>query len=115
MIEVLNLTKRYRQRTVVDGVTFTVRPGKVTGFLGRNGAGKPVPGLRHNLRGLPRSPCQPPYAPAWGRPTCIVGTASWSWLGGEHRTTRPPGLVTLTKGDRVSATPGMPRTRAMKS
>jgi ABC-type glutathione transport system ATPase component len=40
VIEVLNLTKRYRQRTVVDGVTFTVRPGKVTGFLGRNGAGK---------------------------------------------------------------------------
>jgi ABC-2 type transport system ATP-binding protein len=40
MIEVAALTKRYRQRAVVDGVTFTVRPGKVTGFMGRNGAGK---------------------------------------------------------------------------
>lgn len=40
MIDVLNLTKRYRQRAVVDDVTFTVQPGKVTGFLGRNGAGK---------------------------------------------------------------------------
>ncbi|MGH3252157.1 MAG: ABC transporter ATP-binding protein [Trebonia sp.] len=34
------MTKRYRQRAVVDAVTFTVRQGKVTGFLGRNGAGK---------------------------------------------------------------------------
>ncbi len=40
MIEVLDLTKRYGDRTVVDGATFTVRPGRVTGFLGRNGAGK---------------------------------------------------------------------------
>lgn len=40
MIEVAGLTKRYRQRTVVDAVTFAVRPGRVTGFLGRNGAGK---------------------------------------------------------------------------
>jgi ABC-2 type transport system ATP-binding protein len=40
MIEVCDLTKRYRERTVVDAVTFTVQPGKVTGFLGRNGAGK---------------------------------------------------------------------------
>jgi ABC-2 type transport system ATP-binding protein len=40
VIEVLNLTKRYQRRTVVDEVTFTVQSGKVTGFLGRNGAGK---------------------------------------------------------------------------
>jgi ABC-2 type transport system ATP-binding protein len=40
VIDVLNLTKRYRQRTVVDDMTFTIQPGKVTGFLGRNGAGK---------------------------------------------------------------------------
>jgi ABC-2 type transport system ATP-binding protein len=40
VIEVSNLTKRYRNRAVVDGVSFTVAPGKVTGFLGRNGAGK---------------------------------------------------------------------------
>ncbi|CAM5258590.1 ABC transporter ATP-binding protein [Streptomyces hirsutus] len=40
MIHVQNLTKRYGQRTVVDGLTFTVPSGTVTGFLGPNGAGK---------------------------------------------------------------------------
>jgi ABC-2 type transport system ATP-binding protein len=40
MIEVHDLTKRYGARTAVDGLTFTVRPGIVTGFLGPNGAGK---------------------------------------------------------------------------
>ncbi|MFE7764284.1 ABC transporter ATP-binding protein [Streptomyces sp. NPDC057438] len=40
MIDVQNLTKRYGQHTVVDGLTFMVRPGTVTGFLGPNGAGK---------------------------------------------------------------------------
>ncbi|WP_136519025.1 MULTISPECIES: ABC transporter ATP-binding protein [Cellulomonas] len=40
MIEVRDLTKRYGSATVVDGMSFTVRPGVVTGFLGPNGAGK---------------------------------------------------------------------------
>ncbi|MFJ8109914.1 ABC transporter ATP-binding protein [Streptomyces sp. NPDC096132] len=40
MIDVQNLTKRYGETTVVGGLTFTVRPGTVTGFLGPNGAGK---------------------------------------------------------------------------
>ena len=40
MIEAHGLTKRYGDKTVVDGMTFTVQPGKVTGFLGPNGAGK---------------------------------------------------------------------------
>ncbi|WP_199424863.1 ABC transporter ATP-binding protein [Actinotalea solisilvae] len=40
MIEATGLTKRYGQKTAVDGVSFTVRPGMVTGFLGPNGAGK---------------------------------------------------------------------------
>lgn len=40
MIEATGLTKRYGSRTAVDGVTFTVTPGRVTGFLGPNGAGK---------------------------------------------------------------------------
>ncbi|MEV5165165.1 ATP-binding cassette domain-containing protein [Streptomyces werraensis] len=34
------LTKRYGPATVVDDLSFTVRPGVVTGFLGPNGAGK---------------------------------------------------------------------------
>ncbi|MFE7592174.1 ABC transporter ATP-binding protein [Kitasatospora sp. NPDC057512] len=40
MIEIERLTKRYGATTAVDQLTFTVRPGTVTGFLGPNGAGK---------------------------------------------------------------------------
>ncbi|SCF83786.1 ABC transporter ATP-binding protein [Streptomyces sp. Ncost-T10-10d] len=40
MIEVNELTKRYGDKTAVDRLSFTVRPGAVTGFLGPNGAGK---------------------------------------------------------------------------
>ncbi|WP_020667838.1 ABC transporter ATP-binding protein [Amycolatopsis nigrescens] len=40
MIEVNELTKRYGGATAVNNLTFTVRPGQVTGFLGPNGAGK---------------------------------------------------------------------------
>ena len=40
MIEVRELTKRYGAKTAVDSLTFTVKPGIVTGFLGPNGAGK---------------------------------------------------------------------------
>jgi ABC-2 type transport system ATP-binding protein len=40
MIELQGLTKRYGEKIAVDRLTFTVRPGVVTGFLGPNGAGK---------------------------------------------------------------------------
>ncbi|BDO41395.1 ATP-binding cassette domain-containing protein [Cellulomonas sp. NTE-D12] len=40
MIEAHGLTKRYGHTTAVDGASFTVQPGRVTGFLGPNGAGK---------------------------------------------------------------------------
>ncbi len=40
MIEARALTKRYGDKVAVDSLTFTVRPGIVTGFLGPNGAGK---------------------------------------------------------------------------
>jgi ABC-2 type transport system ATP-binding protein len=40
MIEARNLTKDYGEKRAVDGLTFTVRPGIVTGFLGPNGSGK---------------------------------------------------------------------------
>ena len=42
MIEAEKLTKRYGPVTAVDGLTFTARPGHVTGFLGPNGAGGAV-------------------------------------------------------------------------
>jgi ABC-2 type transport system ATP-binding protein len=40
VIEVKNLTKRYAQRAVIDGITCSAQAGAVTGFLGPNGAGK---------------------------------------------------------------------------
>ncbi|MFJ3102735.1 ATP-binding cassette domain-containing protein [Streptomyces sp. NPDC086835] len=39
-IEAVELAKRYGDKTVVQDLTFSVRPGSVTGFLGPNGAGK---------------------------------------------------------------------------
>lgn len=40
MIEAVGLTKRYGSTVAVNDLSFTVKPGKVTGFLGPNGAGK---------------------------------------------------------------------------
>src|SRR3954447_26194534 len=39
-IEVTDVHKRYGPAVALDGMTFTVRPGQVTGFVGPNGAGK---------------------------------------------------------------------------
>jgi len=39
-IEVVGLRKRFGPTVAVDGLTFTVTPGQVTGFVGPNGAGK---------------------------------------------------------------------------
>ncbi|MEU5308871.1 ABC transporter ATP-binding protein [Streptomyces sp. NPDC021562] len=59
MIELVGLTKRYGDKTAVDDLTFTVRPGIVTGFLGPNGAGKSttmrmILGLDHPTSGRVR-------------------------------------------------------------
>jgi len=56
MIEASGLTMRYGKKIAVDDVTFTVHPGRVTGFLGPNGAGKSttmrlIVGLDHPTRG----------------------------------------------------------------
>jgi ABC-2 type transport system ATP-binding protein len=40
VIEARDLTKDYGKKRAVDGLSFTVRPGIVTGFLGPNGSGK---------------------------------------------------------------------------
>ena len=40
MIEVKDLVKNYGTTTAVNHLTFTVAPGRITGFLGPNGAGK---------------------------------------------------------------------------
>ncbi len=40
MLEICNLTKRFRGVTAVDNVSFTIRPGEILGYIGPNGAGK---------------------------------------------------------------------------
>ena len=40
MIEADGLSKRFGATVAVDRLSFTIRPGMVTGFLGPNGAGK---------------------------------------------------------------------------
>jgi ABC-type multidrug transport system fused ATPase/permease subunit len=44
MIEAHGLVKRYGSTMAVNDLSFSIRPGMVTGFLGPNGAGKPKPG-----------------------------------------------------------------------
>ncbi|GAA1829314.1 hypothetical protein GCM10009682_55280 [Luedemannella flava] len=39
-IEVTGLRKRFGSTVALDGMTFAVRPGQITGFVGANGAGK---------------------------------------------------------------------------
>jgi ABC-2 type transport system ATP-binding protein len=58
-IEVEGLSKVYSGRPAVDDITFTVEPGRVTGFLGPNGAGKSttmrmILGLVHPTAGRAR-------------------------------------------------------------
>jgi ABC-2 type transport system ATP-binding protein len=40
MLEVRQLTKRFRRQAVVDDVSFTIHPGEILGYLGPNGSGK---------------------------------------------------------------------------
>jgi len=40
MLEVRNLSKRYRGIAAVEHVSFSIRPGEILGYLGANGAGK---------------------------------------------------------------------------
>ncbi|MHB8066010.1 MAG: ABC transporter ATP-binding protein [Ruminiclostridium sp.] len=40
MIQIMNLTKKYADKTAVNNINLYVHPGVVTGFLGPNGAGK---------------------------------------------------------------------------
>jgi len=39
-LELTNLTQRFQNHTAVDGLTLSIKPGEVFGFLGHNGAGK---------------------------------------------------------------------------
>src|ERR1700729_95975 len=70
MIEVRDLTKRYGDKLAVDHLTFSVEPGRVTGFLGPNGAGKTttmrmILGLDHPTSGSVTIGGIPYSRPAW--------------------------------------------------
>jgi ABC-type transporter Mla maintaining outer membrane lipid asymmetry ATPase subunit MlaF len=67
IVEAHELTKRYGRKLAVDHLSFTVQPGKVTGFLGPNRAGKST--TMRLLLGLDRR-CR-----AGGSMRC------WTWLG----------------------------------
>lgn len=66
MIEAHNLTKRYGHKVAVHDLTFSLKPGQVTGFLGPNGAGKST--TMRMIMGLDRptdgsvTVCGKPYA-----------------------------------------------------
>jgi ABC-type uncharacterized transport system ATPase subunit len=44
-VQVRGLTKTFGRTTAVRAVSFSAPAGKITGFLGPNGSGKPVTGL----------------------------------------------------------------------
>ncbi|MGP3916402.1 hypothetical protein [Nonomuraea sp. 10N515B] len=45
VIDVTDLTKRYADHTVLNGISFSVEEGEIFGLLGPNGTGKPISGL----------------------------------------------------------------------
>src|SRR3954447_15469015 len=53
-VDFSGLTKRFGSLAAVDDLTFTVAPGRITGFLGPNGAGKTT--TLRMLLGLVRPP-----------------------------------------------------------
>lgn len=91
MIEISHLVKRHGPRTVVDDVSFTARPGRVTGFLGPNGAGKSS--TLRILLGLDRATSGTalidgaPYR-SLRRPLCTVGAMLDGPGANTGRTTR---------------------------
>ncbi len=76
MIEVEALTKRYGKTTAVDDLSFSVVPGRVTGFLGPNGSGKST--TMRMIMGLDRpnggrALVDGQHYQDLGRPLCEVG------------------------------------------
>ncbi len=76
MIEAFGLSKRYGAKLAVDDLSFTVRPGAVTGFLGPNGAGKST--TMRLLLGLDRPERRLRHGSTAERtPTCQRRCARW--------------------------------------
>ncbi|TFV33656.1 ATP-binding cassette domain-containing protein [Streptomyces sp. T1317-0309] len=76
MIEAHSLTKRYGEHTAVDDLSFTVRPGVVTGFLGPNGAGKST--TMRMLLGLDAPPRAGPRSTAGSTPSTGHRCTRWA-------------------------------------
>lgn len=98
-IEVHELTKDYGGTRAVDGLTFSVRPGRVTGFLGPNGAGKSttmrmVLGLVRPTAGTATIGGQP-YADL-SHPLCRVGALLDAQAAHGSRTARSHLLALAT-------------------
>jgi ABC-type branched-subunit amino acid transport system ATPase component len=104
MIEVEDLTKRYGDRTAVDGVSFQVHPGTVTGFLGPNGAGKPDTGLWHLCAWMPRASTTSTCARCCradilaGQPTRVIASA------GRRRAARQPPMAPASRPPAIPST-----------
>jgi ABC-type Mn2+/Zn2+ transport system ATPase subunit len=75
MIEIQQLTKVYGDKTAVDDLTFTVRPGMVTGFLGPNGAGKST--TMRTIVGLDHPPVGRPWSRVAATSTIPLRCAWW--------------------------------------
>jgi ABC-2 type transport system ATP-binding protein len=86
-----HLTKRYGPVTAVDDLTVSLPPGRITGFLGANGAGKSTTlrmlvGLTRPTSGTATIDGQP-YA-AWKQPARLVGTMTDSGVFHPRRSGR---------------------------
>lgn len=75
MIEVTGLSKRYGDKLAVDQLSFRVQPGRVTGFLGPNGAGNPVTELRRSSLGARRRVVN--HAHVSGRTATVRASRGW--------------------------------------
>jgi ABC-2 type transport system ATP-binding protein len=107
MITATSLTKRYGRATAVDDVTFSCAAGTITGFLGRNGAGKSttlrmITGLARPDSGRATITGKP--FRALGNPARIVGTLLDASAFHNGRTARETLRI-------ASAVIGVPRSR----
>ena len=108
MIEVDRLSKRYGQVTAVEGLSFTVPDGAITGFLGPNGAGKSTTmrcllGLHRPTTGTVLIDGRP--LASHSRPAEVVGAVlDASWF---H-----PGRAGLAHLKVIAASSGLPHRRA---
>ena len=86
MIEVEGLTKHYGTTRAVDALSFTVEPGRVTGFIGPNGAGKST--TMRLILGLDTPDAG--HALVGGRPYASSSTRSSEVGVAARRRRRPP-------------------------